>query len=125
MTCTYPQHNLCKYRNDCLFRYGNKETSMISKEIKYYLGVLEDLHSQIKLYYNTFDEINDGVYENKRNALGKLIKKPSDVYYNLNLNRIEKDISDTQNTITQLRKKELKLIKTLKRSERRHRMYDF
>jgi len=123
MTCTYPNHDLCKYRRDCKLRYGNKFTSQLSKEIAYYQQVLTDLYSQVSLYWQTVDEIEKGEYTGKRNVLGNLILVPSDVYYNLNINLIEKNIEVTKNTINELTKEENKIIKTLKRSKRRHKVY--
>ena len=123
MTCTYPQHDLCKYRRDCKLRYGNKFTSQLSKDIAHYQRVLQDLYHQAVLYWQTADEIKQGIYKGKRNVMGNPIISPEDVYYNLNIKLIEKNIEVTKNTINELTKEENKVIKTLKRSERRKRTY--
>ena len=123
MTCTYPQHDLCKYQKDCKLQYGNKFTSQLSKDIAYYQQLLEKLYNQLSLYWQTVDEIKQGVYKNKVNVFGNPILTPSDVYYNLNIELIEKNIEVTKNTINNLTREENKVIKTLKRSKRRHRIY--
>lgn len=123
MTCTHPECNLCKHRKDCKLHYGNKFTSKISKEIAYYQRALENLYSQLELYWKTFDEIKQGIYKNKTNVFGNPITDPSDVYYNLNIQLIEKNIEVTKNTISELTKEENKVIRTLKRSKRRKRTY--
>lgn len=122
MTCNY-QHDLCKHRKDCVFRYGNKFTSKISKEIAYYMRLLDGLYSNLKLYDETMQEITDGMYDGEVNVFGNIIQTPSDVYYNLNINLIEKNIEITKNTINELTKEENKVIKTLKRKERRRKQY--
>lgn len=132
MNCNYPQHDLCKQVADCPLKYGNTFTSKTSKEITYYLQVLDDCYKDMHLYENTLHDINRGMYNTahgqynnipKCNVMNHPITKPSDVYYNLDLERIEKNIKVTKDTISELRKEEHKVVKTLKRRERRSKTY--
>jgi hypothetical protein len=132
MKCSYPQHDLCKYRNDCPIKYGNKFTTKTSREISFYLGVIDSLYQDKRLYLDTLMDINRGAYTTCHgqytnipllNCLNKAITQPSDVYYNLDLKYIEANITVTKDTIKKLRKEELKVMKTLKRRERRQKTY--
>ena len=132
MNCNYPQHDLCEYRSDCPMKYGNSFTTKTSKEISYYLQVLGGLYHDRRLYFDTLMDINRGMHTTAHgqysnipltNCLNEPILQPSDIYFNLDLKLIDKNITVTKDTISELRKEELKVVKTLKRKERRHKLY--
>lgn len=132
MKCMHPQHKLCRNRMECPLKYGNKYTSRISKDISFHLKQLDDLYSTRKLYEITLKDILRGVYTTAHaqynkipllNVLNKPITSPADVYYNLDLDRIDKEIEVTKNTINELRTEEYKVIRTLKKRNRRSKEY--
>jgi hypothetical protein len=132
MNCNYPQHDLCKNKSNCLIQHGNKYTTKLSREISYYLTVLDGLYHDRQLYFNTLHDINSGAYTTihgqytgipKVNVLNTPITKPSDVYHNLDLKLIENNITITKNTIKELRLEENKVLKTIKRKKRRKKQY--
>lgn len=132
MNCACPDHNLCKHRMNCPLRYGNKYTGEISKNISYHLQQLDELYSARELYEVTLKDILRGAYTTAHgqynkipqlNVLNNPITQPADVYYNLDLDRIDKEIKVTKNTINELRTEEFKVIRTLKKRNRRSKEY--
>ena len=132
MNCACPDHNLCKHRMNCPLRYGNKYTGEISRNISYHLKQLDELYSARELYEVTLKDILRGAYTTthgqynkipKLNVLNNPITQPADVYYNLDLDRIDKEIEVTKNTINELRTEEFKVIRTLKKRNRRSKEY--
>lgn len=134
MNCEYSSCDPCKYKKNCVLRYGNKYTSKISKQIAYYLQLLDELYRNQRLYYKTEEEIRRGLYSTSyaqytniplTDVFGDAITSPADVYYGLDIHLIKEDIKVTKDTINELRREELKVLKTLKRRERRINEYGY
>ena len=130
----YPNHHCCRHFHTCELGIPmNSQYSTILKEIHFELRHLDDLKQRLNDYFKILSDIQELQYAvtlcidgkldliPKLNALGDYIIKPDDVIVDLNYNVISQEIKDTENIIHELRKKEQKILKILKK---RADMYD-
>ena len=124
----YPNHEICKNKNTCEFWMPlNQKLKQLYQQISYELKKLESLNQRKRDYFKILDEIQDGVYTEivaidgrlkkvpKKNVIGEAILKPEDVQVGLNYNSISQEITDTETIIRELRRRETKILKILKK----------
>lgn len=74
---------------------------------------LDSIRERIKLFRSVSNEIRNGDYDGKLNALGNPIVYPSDVYVDLDLNSLMVDEHECLAVLRDLRRREHNITKVL------------
>ena len=113
--CYYPECKKCGIGiRNCPFRQIYSEPlHLVEKEIYYKLRELDSIRERIKLFRSVSNEIRNGDYDGKLNALGNPIVYPSDVYVDLDLNSLMVDEHECLAVLRDLRRREHNITKVL------------
>lgn len=127
--CNYStDHKNCKFQQDCQLRIPYHENlRKVEMKILDIKHEINSIKSNVLLFKNTLQEINDGKYNTsykimgcivevpKQNALGHHITRPEHVINGLNINVLKLRYDELNEDLSVYRKKELHMIKILKK----------
>lgn len=85
----------------------------IEREIHFKLCELDTIRDRIKLFRSVSNDIRNGEYDGKFNALGVPISYPSDVYVDLDLDGLIIDEHECLQELRSLRRREHNITKVL------------
>ena len=131
INCNHDNNGACKtckhYSHCTLLEPTNKNHTLLTMEINYWMKKLRELNHNLREYEHVFQDINDGAYTTPVNVYGNIqqvpdcnvfgvaIRKPEHVYYGWNYGVMSEQKKELMEHIRLLNRKELNMRKILEK----------